>query len=58
MGFGCFLGLKEGWGGGWGWGGKCMQGYKGSPRIPRDSGGNPFETNVLSLLCYCCITVL
>jgi len=55
MGFGCSLGLKEGWGVG---GENACQGYEGSPRIPRDSGGNPFETNVLLLSCYCCITVL
>lgn len=38
MGFGHFLGLKEGW-----WVGGCMQGYEGSPRIPKDSGGNPLK---------------
>lgn len=39
MGFECFLGLKEGWVGV----GGCMQGYEGSPRIPRDPGGNRLE---------------
>lgn len=51
MGFGHFLGLKEGWVG------KCMQGYEDSPRIPRDSGGNPLEINVLLLLCYCVVKI-
>lgn len=52
MGFGCFLGLKRDGGRG----GKCMQGYEGSPRIPRDSGGNLFETKMC--YCYCVIVAL
>lgn len=34
-----------------------MHGYEGSPRIPRDSGGNPLERHFLLLLCYCVVKV-
>lgn len=33
-----------------------MHGYEGSPRIPRDSGGNPLERH-FSLLCSCVVKV-
>lgn len=49
MGFGLFLGFKEGWVGV----GVCMQGYEGSPGIPRDPG-----RNCLKPMCYCVIVVL
>lgn len=50
MGFGLFLGFKEGWVGV----GVCMQGYEGSSGIPQRPGEKSFETNVL-LLFYCVV---